>query len=76
MGQPQEKPTVEQVMKLVDQLTPDEREQILEQLKMENLRRSIQIGIDQADRGELIEGEEVFRQLRARNAAAQEKGKQ
>lgn len=45
MGQPQEKPTVEQVMKLVDQLTPEEREQILDELKMANLRRSIQIGI-------------------------------
>ena len=39
---------------------PDEPEQILEQLNMEDLRRAIQIGIDQADRAELIEGEEVF----------------
>jgi antitoxin ParD1/3/4 len=33
------------------------------------LRRAIQIGIDQADRGELIPGEEVFRRLRERNRA-------
>ncbi|MGH9550370.1 MAG: hypothetical protein ACRD3W_13390 [Terriglobales bacterium] len=74
MGQPPEKPTVEQVRKLVDQLTPEEREQILDELKMASLRRSIQIGIEQAERGEMIDGDEVFRQMRARNAALREKG--
>ena len=74
MQQPQEKPTVEQVMKLVDQLTPDEREQILDELKMASLRCSIQIGIQQADRGELVDGEEVFRRMRERNAVMREKG--
>jgi len=74
MAQAQEKQTVEQIMKLVDQLTPGEREQIPDQLKMDNLRRAIQIGIEQADRGELIGGEEAFRQLRERNAAFREKG--
>ena len=66
MAQSQEKPTVEQVMKLVDQLTPDEREQVLDQLKMDNLRRAIQIGIDQADRGEVIDGEVVLAELSQR----------
>jgi hypothetical protein len=73
MAQAQEKPTVEQIMKLVDQLTPGEREQILDQLKMDTLRRAIQIGIEQADQGDVIEGEKVFRQLRERNAAARQK---
>jgi hypothetical protein len=74
MAQAQEKPTVEQILKLVDQLTPGEREQILDRLKMDNLRQAIQTGIEQADRGELTEGEEAFRQLRERNAAFREKG--
>jgi hypothetical protein len=66
MGHPQEKPTVEQIMKLVDQLTPDEREQILDQLKTDDLRRAIQVGIEQADRDELIDGELVLEELRQR----------
>jgi hypothetical protein len=66
MGHPQEKPTVEQIMKLVDQLMPAEREQILDQLKMDDLRRAIQVGIEQADRGELIDGEVVLAELRQR----------
>ena len=66
MGQPKEKPTVEQVMKLVDQLTPDERGQLLEQLKYDNLKRAIQIGIEQADRGEVYDGDVVLAELRSR----------
>lgn len=66
MGHPQEKPTVEQIMKLVDQLMPAEREQILDQLKMDDLRRAIQVGIEQADRDELIDGELVLEELRQR----------
>ena len=60
-------------MKLVKQLTPGEREQILDQLKMDDLRRAIQLGIEQADQGKLVDGEEVFRQLRERNSAFREK---
>jgi predicted transcriptional regulator len=73
MRQPKEKPTVDQIMKLVDQLTPEDRDQILEQLKMSNLRQAIQIGVEQADRGEVVDGEEVFRQMRERNAALRQK---
>ena len=40
------------------ELSAQEQQQLLEQLKFENLRREIQIGIDQADRGELISLEE------------------
>jgi predicted transcriptional regulator len=73
MTKAQEKPTVEQVMKLVEQLTPGEREQILDQLKMDDLRRAIQVGIEQADQGKLVDREEVFRKLRERNSAFREK---
>lgn len=66
MRQPQEKPTVELVLKLVNQLTPQERSQLLDQLNHEDLRRAIRVGIHQADRGELIDGEELLEELRQR----------
>ena len=37
--------------------------------KLEALRRDIQVGIDQLERGEGIPGEEVFRRLKKRHAA-------
>lgn len=75
MEQPKEKPTVEQVLKLVEELTPEEREQVLDEMNQyQELRRNIQIGLEQARRGELIDGDEVFRLLRERNAAMREKG--
>ena len=39
----------------------------LREIRLEELRKEIQIGIDQADRGELIPGDEVFRQLKKRS---------
>lgn len=36
-------------------------------LKLENLRREISIGVEQADRGELMDGQEVIRKLRKRH---------
>lgn len=63
---PREKVTLDQVLKLVDQLTPEEREKLLNQLSLEELRREIQIGIDAADRGDLIDGEELLEELRQR----------
>jgi antitoxin ParD1/3/4 len=36
------------------------------QAKLEALRRELQIGLDELERGEGISGEEVFRQLRER----------
>lgn len=73
MGQPQEKPTVEQVMRLVDQLTPEEREQVLDELKLADLKKAIQVGIEQSDRGDFVDGDEVFSQMRERNAALRDK---
>jgi antitoxin ParD1/3/4 len=34
-------------------------------ISREDLKRQVQVGIDQADRGELIDHDTVFRQLRA-----------
>jgi hypothetical protein len=41
-------------------------EEELNHLKLETLRQEIQKGIDQADRGELLDGEEVMARLLAR----------
>lgn len=40
----------------------------LRRLRFQELQREIAKGIDAADRGELIPGEEVFRELRKRNS--------
>lgn len=74
MGHPKEKPTVEEVLKLVEELTPEERAQVREELNIQELRRNIQISIEQSERGEVIDGDEVFRQMWERNAAMREKG--
>ena len=63
---PEERTTLNNVLKLVDKLTPEEREKLLQQLKLDDLRHKVQIGIDQADRGELIDGEELLDELRQR----------
>jgi putative addiction module CopG family antidote len=42
----------------------------------EQLRKQVQIGIEQADRGEVIEHDTVFAQLRAMAAATSSSGKE
>lgn len=74
MGQPKEKPTVEQVLRLVEELTLEEQAQVREELDLQELRRNIKIGLEQSARGEVFDGEEVLQQMRARNAAMREKG--
>lgn len=67
MEQPKEKPTVEQVLKLVEELTPEEREQVRDEMNAyQELRRKIQIGLEQAERGELTDGDVVFADLKQR----------
>jgi len=73
---PEENAKIQQVLKLVHELTAQEQQQLLEQLKFENLRREIQIGIDQADRGELISVEELNERLDATHAKLLERQKQ
>lgn len=62
---PEEKVTVDQVLKLVDQLTPEERQELLDQLKLEDLRREIQIGLDAAERGDVVSLDELNEHLDA-----------
>ena len=46
-----------------------ERDQ-LKQMKLDELRRQIQVGIDQADRGEVLSEEEVLQRLKLRRDKA------
>ena len=39
----------------------------LRQMRLKDLKKEIAIGIDQADRKELVNGQEVFQRLRSRN---------
>ena len=52
----------------------EDRDRVRE-MRLEELRKEIQIGIDQLDRGEVTPGEEVFRQLRERNEELKKKAK-
>ena len=71
-----ENPSVEQMVKLVVQLPPKEHAEFLRKIKLQELRREIQIGIDQADRGELFSEEEVFARLKiCHDKALAKKGK-
>lgn len=60
------KPTIEQVLKLADQLSAEEREQLIQKLKAEDFRRDIQKGIEAAEHGELKPAAEVVGRLRKR----------
>ena len=67
---------VEQVLKLVEQFSPEEHEEFLRQIKLQELKREIQIGIDQAERGELFSEEEVLARLKiCKDKALAKKGK-
>jgi antitoxin ParD1/3/4 len=50
-----------------------EEQDRLRQMKLETLRKEIAIGIEQADRGQLVDGKEVFRKLRTRNKERSQK---
>ena len=64
------------MVKLADQLPPKQHAKFLREIKLQELKREIQIGIDQADRGELFSEEEVFSRLKAcHEKALAKKGK-
>jgi hypothetical protein len=58
-----EEEAIENVLRLVDQLSPDAREEVLHRLKVDDLRREIQKGLDSAQRGEVYSEEEALVQL-------------
>lgn len=62
---PEEQPTLDQVLKLVNQLSPEEQEKVSEELKLQWLRRELGKSEDELRRGEGIPAEEVFAELEA-----------
>ena len=46
----------------------EERDQ-LRQIRLVELKKKIAVGVEQADRGELVDGEQVFEKLRAKAQA-------
>jgi hypothetical protein len=57
--------TLEQVLKVVYQLSPLDQEQLVQEtIKLQKLRYELMIGVEQIQRGETVSGEEVFRVLR------------
>jgi hypothetical protein len=69
--QPEERKTLDEVLKLVYKLSPEEQEKLLQEMKLRDLRHELQLGIDQLNRGEGIPGEKVFAEVREK---LQEKG--
>lgn len=59
-----------EVLKLVEQLSSEEQDELCDSLvELQQLRKDLVVGIEQLERGEGIPGEEVFKQLRAKDAA-------
>jgi len=55
---------VKEMLKLVDQLSPEEHEEFIREIKLQELRHEIQISLEQLDRGEGVPGEQVFSELK------------
>lgn len=45
----------------------------LRHIRLEGLRKEISIGIDQANRGDLVDGKEIFQKLRAKSKILSQK---
>ncbi|MGH9552952.1 MAG: hypothetical protein ACRD3W_26465, partial [Terriglobales bacterium] len=57
---PERKTTLDHVLKLADQLTHEEQEQLVEQMKLQWLRRELGKAEDELRRGEGVPGEQVY----------------
>jgi hypothetical protein len=71
---PEDQTTFDQVLKLVENLTPEAQEQLIEEMKLQWLRRELGKAEDELRLGEGVPGEQVFAKLRERNKALREKG--
>lgn len=63
---PEEKTTLDQVLKLADQLTPEEQEQLVEEMKLQWLRRALDEGEESVRQHGTRPAEEVFAELKER----------
>jgi hypothetical protein len=68
MAQPKpERISVEELLKLVDQLSAEEQEHMVEEMKLKWLRRELAKAEESLDRGEGIPAEIVFAELKERS---------
>jgi predicted transcriptional regulator len=65
----QEQDKLESIKKLVYELSPETRRSLIEELTVEEFRRKVRKGFEAADRGELTPADEVFKNLKAKNAS-------
>ena len=63
---PDNKTSLDQVLKLIDQLTPEEQEQLVEEVKLQWLRREVGKAEESLDRGEGRPADQVFNELKER----------
>jgi hypothetical protein len=63
-----EQVTLEQVLKLASQLTSEDQDELVEQLKLQWLRRALDEGEESIRQHGTLPAEEVFAQLEERNA--------
>lgn len=67
MAQPKpERTSIKEILKLVDQLPVEEQEQLVEEMKLQWLRKEVKRGLDQANNGESVDGDIVFAELEQR----------
>lgn len=70
---PEEKATLEQVLKLADQLTPEEQDKLMDELKLQWLRRAIGEAEKSVAEGRVHTLEEVEARLDATRREIQER---
>lgn len=69
MAQPKpERVSFEELLRLVDQLSPEEQDHLAEEMKLQRLRRALEEGEESLKQQGGIPAEEVFRLLHERNA--------
>lgn len=64
--QPEQEATLEKVLRLVNELGPEDQDKVAKELKLQWLRRELQRAEDQVARGETVPAEEVLSELRQR----------
>jgi hypothetical protein len=69
-----ERAKIDEMLRIVDQLTPEEHDKLDEEMKLQWLRRALDEGEESLRLHGGIPAEEVFKRLRERNAQFREKG--
>ncbi len=65
-SKPEDKTTLDQVLRLVNQLTLEEQEELVEEMKLQWLKRELAKAEVSLDKGEGIPGDNVFFELKDR----------